>query len=57
MNRVHLKINGIEGYTDKEALLADFEKWIPEYREAWLRDNKESQIGLIEKFVREIALY
>ncbi len=57
MNRVHLKINGIEGYTDKEPLLADFEKWIPEYREAWLRDNKESQIGLIEKFVREIALY
>lgn len=57
MNRVCLKIKGVEGYQDKTQLLYDVEAWLEEYRAAWLRDNKVSQIDLIDRFMREVAIY
>ena len=56
MNRVHLRINRIEGYGDGEAILRDFEAWLPEYRAAWLRENKLSQLDKVDKFVRDISV-
>lgn len=56
MNRVHLRINRIPGYEDGEAILRDFEAWLPEYRAAWLRENKLSQLDNVDKFVRDISV-
>ncbi len=55
MNRVHLRINCIPGYEDGEAILRDVEAWLPEYRAAWLRENKLSQLDKVDVFMREIA--
>lgn len=55
MNREVLMIKGAEGYTDAEALQADFNNWMKEYRVAWLRDNKVSQIELIGDFMSKIT--
>lgn len=57
MNRVCLKIKGVEGYQNKADLLADVEAWLVDYRAAWLRDNKVSQLDLIDRFMHEIAIY
>lgn len=57
MNRVCLKIKGVEGYQDKTTLLYDTEAWLADYRKAWLRDNKLSQLDLIDRFMHEVAIY
>lgn len=57
MNRVCLKIKGVEGYQNKADLLADVEAWLVDYRAAWLRDNKVSQLDLIDRFMHEVAIY
>jgi len=56
MNRVHLRLKNHPDYQDGNAILADVEEWLPEYREAWLRENKPSQIDLITKFMRDICV-
>lgn len=57
MNRVCLKIKGVEGYQNKADLLEDVEAWLVDYRAAWLRDNKLSQLDLIDRFMHEVAIY
>ena len=57
MNRVCLKIKGVEGYTDRVALLYDVEAWLKPYRESWLRENKLSQLDLVDRFMHEVAIY
>ncbi len=57
MNRVCLKIKGVEGYQDKVQLLYDVEEWLRDYRAAWLRENKLSQLDLIDRFMHEVAIY
>lgn len=51
MNKVCLEILGVEGYTDKDALSAEIEAWLPVYCEQWLRDNKESQLRYVKEFM------
>jgi hypothetical protein len=55
MNREVLLINKAEGFTDADALQADFDEWMVDYRAAWLRDNKTSQIDLIGEFISKIT--
>lgn len=54
MNREVMMINKVEGVS-RDDLRKDFAAWMPEYREAWLRENKVSQINLIENFISEIV--
>lgn len=56
MNRVCLKIKGVEGYTDRVTLLYDVEAWLKPYRESWLRENKLSQLDLVDRFMHEVAI-
>ncbi len=55
MNREVLMINRIDGFSDRDSLRADFAAWMDEYRTAWLRDNKKSQIELIAAFIKDIV--
>lgn len=55
MNKVHLMIKGVEGFQDRVALKAEWAEWFREYRLAWLRDNKKSQIELIGEFLDSIT--
>lgn len=54
MNKVHLQIKGVEGYTDKDALAKEIAEWLPEYSEAWMRENKASQLRLVEEFMTNL---
>lgn len=55
MNRLKLYINGIEGYTDKSSLQAEFDLWLADYSTAWLRDDKPSQLWRIQDFISHIT--
>lgn len=55
MNRHVLAVNGVAGYTDRAALKADFDKWLPEYEKAWLRDDKPSQLWRIREYIEGIT--
>ena len=56
MNRVHLRLKNHPDYQDGNAILADVEDWLVDYRAAWLRESKPSQIDLITKFMRDICV-
>ena len=47
--------NNHVGDIDRDLLKKDFSEWMAEYKTAWLRENKISQINLIEKFINEIV--
>ncbi len=55
MNREVLLVNGVEGYTDRKAIQADFDSWLSEYSRAWLRDDKPSGLSKIQEFIKEIT--
>lgn len=55
MNKVHLMINGNENYSNREALKSEISAWFEEYREAWLRDDKVSQIERIGEFLDSVT--
>lgn len=55
MNRLILFYNGVEGYTDAAALQADFDSWLEDYSEAWLRDDKLSDLELLGNYVKCIT--
>ena len=55
MNRLVLCINNAEGYTDKNALQADFDQWLSDYSSAWLRDDKPSDLWRLQEFVQNIT--
>ncbi|MBR6917126.1 MAG: beta-N-acetylhexosaminidase [Clostridia bacterium] len=55
MNKVHLMIKGVEWYGDRAALRAEWSEWFREYRVAWLRDNKPSQIEMIGEFLDSLT--
>ncbi len=46
MNRIGLRLKGIEGYETVEGL----DDFIKELTEAWLRDNKVSQLSMLTEF-------
>ena len=52
-----LHIRGVVGYEDGEKLQEQFDSWFEEYRAAWLRENKLSQLDLIDRFMHEVAIY
>ena len=56
MNRIHLRLNRIPGYEDGMTILRDVKAWLPEYRQAWLRENKVSQLNIFDEFIREICI-
>lgn len=56
MNRIHLRLNRIPGYEDGMSILRDVKAWLPEYRKAWLRENKLSQLNIFDEFIREICI-
>ncbi len=56
MNRIHLRLNRIPGYDDGMSILRDVKAWLPEYRAAWLRENKLSQLNIFDEFIREICV-
>ena len=56
MNRTCLGIKGVEGYTDKKALADEIETWLPEFSRAWMRENKVSQLHLVEDFMRNLPV-
>lgn len=51
MNRYILNTNGVEGYSDREALNSEMKDWIERYGEAWLRDDKPSQLWRLKEFI------
>ncbi|MBQ7670663.1 MAG: beta-N-acetylhexosaminidase [Clostridia bacterium] len=55
MNKVHLMIKGEEDFQDRVSLKAEWAEWFREYRIAWLRDDKPSQIELIGEFLDSIT--
>ncbi len=55
MNRLYLFANEAEGFTDREVLQADFDRWLLKYEAAWLRDDKPSQLWRISDFVKKIT--
>jgi len=55
MNKVHLMIKGTDGFSDRVALKAEWSQWFKEYKAAWLRDDKPSQIDLIGEFLDSIT--
>ncbi len=56
MNRVELGIKGIEGYTDRAVLADEIESWLPDFRTAWMRENKESQLRYVIEFMRSLPV-
>ncbi len=56
VNRIHLRLNRIPGYEDGQTLLRDVKAWLPEYRKAWLRENKLSQLNIFDEFIREVCV-
>lgn len=55
MNKVHLMIKGDGDFQDRVALGAEWAEWFREYRVAWLRDDKPSQIEMIGEFLDSIT--
>lgn len=55
MNRLYLYVNEEKGYTDADTLQADFNCWLEKYENAWLRDDKPSQLWRISEFVKNIT--
>ncbi len=55
MNRLVLCINNVEGYCNRQLLQAEFDKWLPDYSAAWLRDDKPSDLWRIREFVEKIT--
>ena len=55
MNKIHLMIKGDEDFQDRVALKAEWAEWFREYKVAWLRDDKPSQIELIGEFLDSIT--
>ena len=55
MNRLALYVNRIDGYCDAEALQKDFDDFISDYSRAWLRDDKPSELPVLEEFIRNIT--
>ena len=53
MNRLMLYLNGVDG--DGNALQNDFNLWLEDYRAAWLRDDKPSDLWRIEEFIKNIT--
>ena len=56
MNRVELGIKGIEGYTDRSVLAEEIETWLPDFIDAWMRENKESQLRYVIEFMRSLPV-
>lgn len=56
MNRVELGIKGIEGYIDRAVLADEIESWLPDFCEAWMRENKESQLRYVIDFMRSLPV-
>ncbi len=55
MNKVHLMIKGDPDFQDRAALKLEWAEWFREYRDAWLRDCKPSQIEMIGEFLDSIT--
>lgn len=55
MNKVHLMINGNADYQNRAALKSEISAWFEEYKAAWLRDNKVSQIERIGQFLDSVT--
>lgn len=55
MNRLHLYINEVDGYSDGAGLQALFNEWLEEYKAAWLRDDKPSQLWRLVDFIEHIT--
>lgn len=55
MNKTVLMIVGEEGYGDRTALKAEWAEWFCEYREAWMRDDKESQVDAVGEFLDSLT--
>lgn len=55
MNKVHLMINGDEGYQDRVSLKAEWAEWFREYKNVWLSENKVSQIERIGEFLDSLT--
>ena len=55
MNKVHLMINGHKDYQNREALKSEIAAWFVEYKKAWLRDDKVSQIDRIGEFLDSVT--
>ena len=53
MNRQVLYVNGVDG--DGSKLQNDFNLWLKDYRGAWLRDDKPSDLWRIEEFIKNIT--
>lgn len=54
MNRVCLGIKSVEGYTDRAVLADEIETWLPDFCDAWMRENKESQLRYVVDFMRQL---
>ena len=55
MNKIHLMIKGDEDFQDRVALKAEWAEWFKEYKAAWLRDDKPSQIEMIGEFLDSLT--
>ncbi|MBR6917153.1 MAG: beta-N-acetylhexosaminidase [Clostridia bacterium] len=55
MNRLALYVNGVEGYTNADALQSDFNEWLERYSAAWLREDKPSELWRVQDFVKQIT--
>ena len=55
MNRLMLYVRDVPGYGDREGLQGDFNAWFEEYSDAWLRDDKPSQLWRLGYFIRNIT--
>lgn len=55
MNKVHLMINNHPDYQNRAALKCEIAAWFEEYKIAWLRDNKESQVERIGEFLNSVT--
>lgn len=55
MNKIHLMINGNKDYQNRAALKSEISSWFIEYKKAWLRDDKTSQIDRIGEFLDSIT--
>ena len=55
MNRVHLNILGVDGYTDRADIAAEVDEWLPQFCERWMAENKESQLRYVVEFMNSLS--
>lgn len=54
-NRISMMIK--TGVLMSEESVAEIEKWLSDYRVLWLTESKESELSVIEKFVRDLVSF